>query len=876
MKSSLKKHLIRNEKDISKPEKWLQYAREDAYIQKRIQQQCSNFYYETEDEPFLESTLPTTTIQPRLPFTQASSQHTTKPHHQKQYQRLRLILNNRPSQQQNYYQNLKQDRRNYSEKKVQQSDSCLICNRKNHPTSKCFYKKDNGWFKCGQSGHRIHDCPQRHFFEGEVLCNNIPQEALIDTGLAITIIHESLLNKTPHKTLTPKTKNHLSANCSILNIIGDIPLEINIDGIKTKVIADVTTNLVTDLILGSDWIQQNNVYILTPEKRIMTKSRGEEVSTPFVKPPLLDYTATLINYTTLPPFSEKIVEAKVQLDNMTDVLFGPNPRLKNKALFTANALLNIENRRIRISIINATNRQQTLSEGIKLGIVTQVSSTIGVTIPSNYLTERIPEGKACKKLIPEGKGANKSNKLNFNNMLTTTLHGKQHQCRECYRNFNTGNELFKHLRDKCYPEEIRQQTNKLTEHISDDKQREQILKILWKYGKLFDIRRPSKTDIVLKNAVNTGTHRPIHTPPYRKSNKDQEILRIETEKLLKNGIIEHSTSPWSSPVVLVKKKDGTTRFCVDYRRLNQITTKDAFSLPRIDDIYDQLTKATYFTKFDFKVVLPQGLTNGPPTFQRIVNQILSPNRWKHVLAYIDDIIVYSQNFNEHLKHIEEVCSLLQEANFKLNVEKCEVARTEILFLGHVIKTGTIKPDPNNIRGLADTREPTSAEEAFRFVKAAEYYRKFIPKFSIIAAPLHKYSPAILQQQKNSKKLKFELSAEARTAFHQLKEILTTNLMLDLPDNTLPFKLQTDASVDGIGAVLLQITPNGDRPLAYMSKKLTKTQTNWPTIEQECYAIVQAIEKWDKYLRGHEFILETDHESLVYFANKEQLNKRCER
>ncbi len=223
-----------------------------------------------------------------------------------------------------------------------------------------------------------------------------------------------------------------------------------------------------------------------------------------------------------------------------------------------------------------------------------------------------------------------------------------------------------------------------------------------------------------------------------------------------------------------------------------------------------------------------------------------------------------------------MCSLLHEANFKLNIAKCEIARTEILFLGHVIKEGIIKPDPENIRGLSETKEPTSAEEAFRFVKAAEYYRKFIPKFSSIAAPLHKYSPTTLQQQKNNKKSKFELSDEAKTAFHQLKRILTTDLILGLPDDTLPFKIQTDACVDGIGAVLLQITPNGDRPLAYMSKKLTKTQMNWPTIEQECYAIVEAVDKWDKYLRGNEFILETDHEPLVDFSNKEQLNKRCNR
>ena len=186
--------------------------------------------------------------------------------------------------------------------------------------------------------------------------------------------------------------------------------------------------------------------------------------------------------------------------------------------------------------------------------------------------------------------------------------------------------------------------------------------------------------------------------------------------------------------------------------------------------------------------------------------------------------------------------MLHAENFKLNIEKSEVARTEILFLGHLIKVGTIKPDPDNIRGLTETREPTSAEEAFRFVKATEYYRKFIPKSSLIAAPLHKYSPTTLQQQKNNKKSKFELSDKARIALHQPEKILTTDLVLGLPDDTLPFKLQTDACIDEIGAVLLQINPNGDRPLAYMSKKLTKAQTNWPTIEQECYAIVQAVDK----------------------------------
>ena len=738
----------------------------------------------------------------------------------------------------------------------------------------------------------------------KILCNNTPQEALIDTGSSITIIHKQLLDKIPHTKLIKETKNHLSASGSNINIIGETTLEININGMITSIIADVATDLITNLILGNDWIQPNKVYIMTPEKRIMIKQRNKETSTPFIEPPILNYPVALTNHITFPPFSERIIEVRLSRGNMNNVLFEANSKLQHKALFIACTLINIKNERIKINVINATDRQQTLSEGTHMGTITPISTSVSFIVPQQHSTGRIPKGKACATLIPQGKGVSNSNTGKTSEHETTASWEQHHQCRECQQTFKARNDLFEHLRNQCYPNHIRDQIKKLTEHIEDGTQREKLTNILWKYGKLFDTSKPSKIEIMLENAIDTGTHRSIHTPPYRKSNKDQEILRAETQKLMEKGIIEHSTSPWSSPVVLVKKKDGTTRFCVDYRKLNQITTKDAFPLPRIDDIYDQLTQAKHFTKLDFKSgyfqvpldkadrpktafstrdghfqfkVLPQGLTNGPPTFQRIVNQILGPHRWKHMLAYIDDIIIYSKNFPEHLHHIEEACSLLQDANFKLNIDKCEIAKTEILFLGHVIKQGTIKPDPENIRGLAETREPSTAEEAFRFVKAAEYYRKFIPKFSTIAASLHSYSPTALQQQQNNnKKSKFELSEEAKTAFHELKRILTTDLILNLPDDSLPFKLQTDASTEGIGAVLLQVTQNGDRPLAYMSKKLTKTQTKWPTIEQECYAIIQAIEKWDKYLRGQEFTIETDHEPLLSFTSKEQVNKKCER
>ena len=246
------------------------------------------------------------------------------------------------------------------------------------------------------------------------------------------------------------------------------------------------------------------------------------------------------------------------------------------------------------------------------------------------------------------------------------------------------------------------------------------------------------------------------------------------------------------------------RFCIDYRRLNAITIKDAFPLPRIDEIFDQLADATYYTKFDFKsgyfqvplskedrpktafstrdnhyqfTVLPQGITNGPGTFQRVINHILGPTRWKYALAYIDDVIIYSKTFEEHLKHLNEICRILKDARFRLNPEKCEIARTQTDYLGHQIKNGEIRPSPTNIHGLLNTKLPQTADEACKFVKAAEYYRKFIPNFSQVAESLRKFVPTTRTQQKKGQKAIISLSREEREAFEKLKQFVTTDLVL---------------------------------------------------------------------------------------------------
>ena len=312
-----------------------------------------------------------------------------------------------------------------------------------------------------------------------------------------------------------------------------------------------------------------------------------------------------------------------------------------------------------------------------------------------------------------------------------------------------------------------------------------------------------------------------------------------------------TTQPWRlSRVVLVRNKDGTTRFCVDYGKLNDITVKDSFPLPCIEDISDQLSQSTYFTTLDFKngyfqIPLPlhdrpktafsirdnhyqfkallRGVKNGPPTFQRTIYQILGPARWKHFLAYPDDVVIVSTTFDDHIFHLDEILCLLYTHNFRLNFEKCSIATNSIDYLGHHICRGEIRPNSDNIRGLLKTPTPTTPKEILRFLKGAEYYRKLIPNFSRIASPLYKYNPSNSTPPSHTTPTIFTLSAEEHAAFEQIKNILTTDFVLRLPNNQLPFKIQTDASQLGIDAVLLQTYPEGDRPICYISKKLTPAQ-----------------------------------------------------
>jgi transposase InsO family protein len=731
----------------------------------------------------------------------------------------------------------------------------------------------------------------------KVQVNKKPTEAIVDTGSAITIIHQDLLKTISHCKFTHKIKQCTTANATPLHIIGQIELEIKIKHVTTHIIADVATNLITKLLLGNNWINSHHVHLFGDQQSLtIPDSTGQLIRIPYTEPSHLQYPALLANQITLPPRSQMLVEIKTQLANAVNLIFEPTEYHSAKLVFIPHTLVNVSNNTTRILIMNAQDRQRTLSKNTKLGTILQdpnLTECVTLVQPAAAKPTNTPHHSSTQSPV-------RTTIFAMNTDQTTE--NPQPRCTECNEYFLSGNDLQKHLRAKCYSEQIRHHILESTSHIEDPNQRSQIREILWRHKILFD-PTPSIIDIAPQSAIRTGDHPPIYSKQYPTPSRDQLIKQDETTKLLERGQIEESTSPWSSPVVLVKKKDKTMRFCIDYRRLNAITVRDAFPLPRIEEIFDQLSEAIYFTKFDFKsgyfqvplakedrpktafstrdnhyqfTVLPQGISNGPATFQRIINHILGPTRWRYALAYIDDIIIYSRTFNDHLEHVNEICQLLKQARFRLNPEKCEIAHTQTDYLGHRIENGDIRPCPKNVHGLLNTQTPRTADEACRFVKATEYYRKFIPNFSIIAEPLRKFVPTTRTESRKGRKTPITMTPPEQAAFEQLKTFLTTDLILRLPNNQLQYKVQTDASDEGIGAVLLQIYPEGDRPLAYLSKKLTPAQRKWSPIEQECYAFICALDKWSNYLSGVKFTWETDHKALTQLNQKAQINKRCER
>ncbi|KAJ9511142.1 hypothetical protein QJQ45_013237 [Haematococcus lacustris] len=341
--------------------------------------------------------------------------------------------------------------------------------------------------------------------------------------------------------------------------------------------------------------------------------------------------------------------------------------------------------------------------------------------------------------------------------------------------------------------------------------------------------------------------RPPVTPMYRLSKAEQEELKKQIKDYLAKGMIEPSSSPYAAPILFVQKKSGELRMCIDYRQLNKLTLRDQYPLPRIDDRFDRLSGCSVFSSLDLQAgyhqiritpeavpntafrtpeghfqfkVLSFGLTNAPATFQRVMNDAFAPVLGKCALVYLDDILVMSKSLPDHMQHLRLVSDLLRANKLFAKMSKCEFMQLNLKFLGHVITAGAISVDPDKVRAVADWPLPSSLTQLQSFLGAANFVRKFVLGFSAISAPLTD--------------LCGKLSAtfpwhswpdHARLAFHELKYAVANVPMLRLPDHTQPFQVYCDASLQGVGAVLMQ----DGYPLAYLSKKLSSGEVNYTTV-----------------------------------------------
>ena len=667
---------------------------------------------------------------------------------------------------------------------------------------------------------------------------------MLDTGASVSLLSDQTWNRISDQA-TPLAgwsgRSLVGVEGSVIQVEGVATLDLCFSGVMVKGEFIVAKSLNTEAILGLDFLEQNQCVINTKQRVLHISGRALSLTSNQGPPQSpVESNAVLCERLLLPPLSEIEVLAKLPAEVaapihssicLVEALPRATPILVANALVTP--LVGNEMTTLPIRLINPTAEPVTLHKGSTVAHVIQVDSS---AVIANVDSDATSQASTPLEVPTD------------------------HQ--------------------EALWELVAQSGNCLSAD-----QQHQLYSLLLGFGDVFAFSgdQLGRTD-KLTHTINTDGCHPVRQQARRLSPFQKDQVHQLLQDMLSRDVIQPSTSSWASPVVLVKKKDGSIRFCIDYRKLNAVTHKDAYPLPRIDDTLDTLSGSQWFSTldllsgywqvevaegdrqktafttheglFEFKV-MPFGLCNAPATFQRLMDLILAGVQWSRCLVYLDDIIIIGRDFSEHLQNLAVVLQKLREAGLRLKPSKCALCREAVSYLGHVVSREGVATDPAKASRVSSWPTPTSVQEVQQFLGLASYYRRFVCNFATIARPL---------QRLTEQGREFAWSLECDTAFATLKNRLTSAPILVYPDYSKPFLLDTDASQEGIGAVLSQEYDGQERVVAYASRTLSKAERKYSVTRKELLAVVTFIQHFRPYLLGRTFLLRTDHSSLAWLHN----------
>lgn len=671
-------------------------------------------------------------------------------------------------------------------------------------------------------------------------------KSLVDTGSQITLISHFFLKSTEfkdHKLSKPDYDVIKGVSNNTLPILGKIllPFEINHKIFWNPV--HVVKGLNQTVIIGVDFMERHNVSLHYKSKTIQIADSNNSIPIE-----IKSHFARTAQKIVVPPKHEMIIPVKIsKLPKNQKVYLEPCENLITKQLLAAKTIACVQNRRSMFKVCNPT------VDEIVLG-----NNTIVATIECVHDDDIIPfKSPQSTSVNVTGVRSNQKNKQK--SPLTFDL---------------TNSEL-------------------------NDTQKSDLQFFLKSYRDVFanDLTELGKTVGRFSHKIETYDAPPIRMPFYRQPPHLQKEIDRQVQELLENDIVEESNSEYHSPVVLVKKKDGKYRFCVDYRKLNKFTKPLSFPLPRLECVFDTIAEAEsqIFSTFDLhsgywqlqmdpetkhKAAfitqngvyewkrLGMGLKNSCVSFQMAMSQILRGLHWKNMLVYVDDICVFSKDFESHLNHLKDLFGRLRNAGLTLNPKKCNFAAKEVKFLGHLISKQGIQVDPNKTKIIDTFPIPQKVKDIRSFLGMCNYYRRFIKSFSTLVEPLNK----LLRKDEE-----FIWTEACQVSFETLKRKLTSAPILAYPNMNKPFILTTDASNSAIGYILSQKDKgNREHVIAYGGRSLSKPERNWSASDVECLAVIEGIREYKTYLSNNEFLVFTDHKPLQYLMSQKSTTGRLAR